>query len=111
MIDSYEFGEIIVDGKRYTSHVLVSGKMVKPWWTKEGHLLGVEDVEDIVRAQPDIVIIGTGKSGEVRIPTSVRDYFKQHNIRLVSQRTDAACQTYNRLASSARVVAALHLTC
>ncbi len=111
MIDSYRFGEIVIDGKRYTDHVVISGNSVRKWRTKEGHLLCPDDLTAIIRDKPDIVIIGTGKFGEVKVPQTVLDYAKSHGIQLICQVTDEACRTYNNLAVSARVTAALHLTC
>jgi hypothetical protein len=45
MITSYDFGHIIIDGKRYTSDLIVFPDRVKVgWWRKEGHRLQLEDL-------------------------------------------------------------------
>ena len=60
MIDSYGFGEIVVDGQRYTSDVIIYPDRVdSSWWRKEGHRLSIEDLEDIVKAKPETLIVGT----------------------------------------------------
>lgn len=111
MINSYQFGEIVIDGKKYTHHVIISGDTVRNWWTKEGHLLCPDDLADIIKDKPEVVVIGTGKFGEVQVPQTVIDYARRHGVQLVCQVTDEACRTYNNLAASTRVTAALHLTC
>lgn len=111
MIDSYRFGEVIVNGRRYTHHVVVSGNTVRKWRTKEGHLLCPEDLADIIKEGPEVVVIGTGKFGLVRVPETVLDYATNHRVKLICQATDEACRTYNSLAASTSVTAALHLTC
>jgi len=40
MIESYKFGEILIDGVTYTSDVIIYPDSVDfKWWRKEGHLL------------------------------------------------------------------------
>lgn len=45
MIDSYDFGWIIIKGKKYTRDVIVFPERVRDgWWRKKGHGLCVEDL-------------------------------------------------------------------
>ncbi len=112
MIDSYEFGEIIVDGKTYTSDVIIfPDKVQGEWWRKEGHRLSVEDVKDIVAAKPEVVIVGTGYSGFLEVLSKTRHFLENENIELFVYNTKKACRKYNELFKTKRVVAALHLTC
>jgi len=49
MIESYKFGKIVVNGKSYSSDVIIIGNYVKAdWWRKEGHCLHIEDLRDIL---------------------------------------------------------------
>jgi hypothetical protein len=112
MIESYDFGQIIINGRRYNHDVIVFPNHVKDnWWRKEGHRLCLEDLEDVLEAEPEVLIIGTGYSGLMRVPQEVSDFLKSRNIRLIVENTKQACQTYNSLYRSKKVVAALHLTC
>ncbi len=56
-------------------------------------------------------MVGTGYSGLLRVLPETKDYLKSKGIELIAERTSKACETYNRLSKSRRVVAALHLTC
>ncbi len=112
MIDSYSFGEIIVDGKTYTSDVIIYPSRVdSTWWRKEGHRLQTEDVKEIIAEKPEVLVVGTGRSGMMRVAPEVEKLLKSLNIQLVVENTERACQEYNRLKDSRKVVAALHLTC
>ncbi len=112
MIDSYEFGEIIIDGKRYTSDVIIYPDRVKDeWWRKEGHQLSVDDLEDVLDHKPEVIVLGTGNPGMVRILPETEKLIKSKGIMLIAQPTKEACQTYNRICSSRKAVALLHLTC
>jgi len=71
----------------------------------------VEDLKEAFQERPEVLIVGTGYSGLMRVPNEVSDYVKTIGIELIVQSTKEACKTFNRLVQSKRVVAALHLTC
>ena len=68
-IDSYSFGSIQIDGKDYASDVVLLGAVVKSNWWREagGHVYAVEDFEDVLAAAPDVVVLGTGYFGRVKV--------------------------------------------
>ncbi len=112
MIDSYGFGRIVIDGRRYASDVIIFPDRVEDrWWRKEGHQLSVEDIEEVLRERPEVLVVGTGYSGLMRILSETRERLASEGIQLIAENTQKACKTYNRLHKSKRVVAALHLTC
>ena len=112
LIDSYRFGEIVIDGQLYTSDVIIFPDRVdSSWWRVEGHRLSIEDLQDIIEAHPETLIIGTGDGGIMTIPDDTRAYLKERGVKLIAERTSDACQTFNRLFSGVKVIAALHLTC
>jgi hypothetical protein len=48
MIESYDFGVMVVNGKRYTSDLIIyQEKVFDGWWRKEGHRLYMEDLNKI----------------------------------------------------------------
>lgn len=114
MIDSYEFGEITVDGRAYSSDVIIYPDRVDDaWWREEGHRLCVADIGRALAAKPDVLVIGCGQAGVLKVPSETAKHIKSHGIRLVVADTRQACEDYNRLSAEAgmNVVAALHLTC
>jgi len=112
MIDSYDFGRIVIDGKRYNNDLIVFPNKVRDgWWRKEGHRLHVEDLKDVLEAKPEVLVVGTGYSGLMTFPPETRKYVESEGIELMAQRTAEACKTFNRLVKSRKVVATLHLTC
>lgn len=115
MIDSYEFGTIVINGKRYTSDVIVfPERVIDGWWRREGHRLCVEDLKEILRSKPkpEVLVVGTGYYGLVKVSPEVENTLKSHEIELLAQPTREACQTFNKLLkSNRRVAGAFHLTC
>lgn len=112
-IDSYSFGRITIDGRSYTSDVLITHRGVdSTWWRVEGHRLQPEDLETVVATRPAILVIGTGNTGLMKVPQATRDWLAAQGIQVFVETTASACQRYNELAKSgADVAAALHLTC
>ncbi len=113
MIDSYDFGQIVINGRRYTSDVIVFPDKVKAdWWRKEGHQLCVEDIEEALKEKLDVLVVGTGQSGLVKVLPETEKHVRSRGVELIVQRTGEAYKTFNRLVQSGkRVIAALHLTC
>ncbi len=111
-IDSYRFGQITVDGKTYRSDLIIFPDRVKSdWWREEGHQLRKGDLDLIVREKPEILVVGSGDPGLLKVLPETEKYLQAEGIRLITEPTGRACQTYNQLVSSQKVVAALHLTC
>jgi len=115
LIESYEFGAIVINGKRYTSDLIVfPERVIDGWWRKEGHRLYIEDLEEILKHEPkpEVLVVGTGYYGLVKVSPKIENILKSHRIELVAQPTKEATQTFNKLLSSKRrVVGAFHLTC
>ena len=112
MIDAYDFGRIVINGTAFTSDVIIFPDRVKDeWWRKEGHDLHIEDIESIFKEQLEVLIIGTGKYGVMKVPVQTREYIESNGIDLIVEPTDKACEVYNRVSKDKKAVAALHLTC
>ena len=113
MIEDYSFGRIVINGKTYTSDVIVfPDRVMSDWWRNEGHELCPADLWEVVQAKPEVLVVGTGHSGLMRVLPETEKYLKAQGIKLVAERTAEACRTFNRLLRSGKkVVAALHLTC
>ncbi len=112
VIESYKFGEVIIDGKRYTGDLIIfPDRILDNWWRKEGHKIHIEDIKEIISQRPVVLIVGTGDSGLVNIPSETKKYLESQGIRLIAEPTSKACQIYNQLKGSQKVIAALHLTC
>lgn len=113
-IDTYSFGKMVIEGKPYTSDLVIfPDRIDSSWWRKQGHLLQREDLSEILAEKPDILIIGTGAAGVMKVPAGLREEIRGQNIELHVERTGKAADTYNRLAGmeNKRVFAAFHLTC
>jgi hypothetical protein len=111
-IDSYNFGQIVINSRKYTSDVIIFPDRVQDeWWRDESHQLTLKDISVMISESPEILIVGTGASGLMRVLPEVEREVEARNIQLIVQLTGEACEIYNQLSRTQRVVAALHLTC
>ena len=112
IIDSYQFGQVVVNGKRYTSDVIIFPDRVRDnWRRKSGHELCLGDIAEVITKSPEVLVVGTGASGLVRVLPEVKESVNAQGIKLIVEATDKACHTYNQFCHSQKVIAALHVTC
>ena len=87
---------------------IISGQRIIPEW----NVKTIEDINErtlqvIFDLQPEVVLLGTGKA-QVFLPPATQAHFFREGIGFEVMTTDAACRTFNVLATEGRhVVAAL----
>ncbi len=111
-IDSYEFGRLVVDGQEFRQDLLIwPGRIKSDWWRQEGHLLQLDDVAEALAAGPQVLVVGTGNPGNMRVDPDLEAYLQERGIEVVIKPTREAVAVINDLAGRRRLAAALHLTC
>jgi len=114
LIEQYAFGRITVGGRTYTSDVVICPEGVDDgWWRRKGHELSCKDLEPVWAARPELLVIGTGAYGAMRVLPEARELMQARCAQVHILPTTQAWAKYNELLRSGqgRVVAALHLTC
>lgn len=109
-IEHYSFGKIVIDGVTYTKDVILLGRrVVQGWRRKEGHILNHEDLEVVREYCPELLIVGTGSSGLMRVPDEV---IRVKDFTMEIHRTGKACELYDQaLEDGVKVAGAFHLSC
>jgi hypothetical protein len=113
MIENYVFGKIVVAETIYTSDIkIVQGEVVSDWWRRRGHLVEKNDVEDIMAAKPDVLVIGIGEPGLMKISSPLWELIFNSSIKLIEEKTPRAIDIFNRLSEEGENVAAgFHISC
>ncbi len=115
VIESYRFGQMVIDKKVYTSDLkIIKGIVKNNWWRSKGHEVVPSDIEDIMAAGPDIVIFGTGASGMMKLAPGLSKLLTDKGIKVIALPTELAAKKFNELVSRlspAKVAFAAHLTC
>jgi len=116
-IDATEFGSITVDGKTYDHDVIIrlSGKVEKrrKRLSKQqygtSHVISKEEAKFVFEDGCDLLIVGAGQQGNVRLSPEACEYFDKKHCRVLLQPTPEAIQAFNQ--SRDRKIALMHVTC
>ncbi len=113
MAARFRFGELELDGRRYTRDLIaLPDRVIENWWRKEGHSLCIEDLADVPLDDIHVLVVGTGASGVMRVPDELRRELASRGVKVIIQPTAQAVETFERLrAEGKRVAGAFHLTC
>lgn len=113
LIERYDFGEIIVDGREYTHDIVIYPEgILSNWWRIEGHRLQLADVKDFLGMKVDVVIIGTGYEGIMKVDNDVIDAFRKTSSEVYVLKSRQAVRKYNEEVSKGKkVLLFIHLTC
>ena len=112
-VESYGFGRIRIDGKTYHEDLIIlPDRVLESWRRARGHELRLDDLKEVLEADIDCLVIGTGYYGMVKVLDEVAEYFEKKGVEVVIKPSREACEAYNeRVDAGKRVALALHLTC
>jgi hypothetical protein len=112
-ITSYGFGKIEIDGQTYSTDVIVTvGKVYDSWRRKDGHRLQIPDLETILEARPDLLVVGTGYFGRMKVPDETKSFLQSKGIEVFMAPSSRAVKELTKLLQEGvNVVGAFHLTC
>lgn len=110
LIDKVSYGEISIGGKTYYSDLVI-------WWSgkvallPKTHLIDPPLLKKILKPETEILLIGLGLEGTVRILPSVEEELKKKKIKLLLDKTENALEIFNGLAIlGKKIIAVMHVT-
>ena len=112
MIQSYSFGRMVIESQTYSSDlILFPDRIDDSWWRKSGHWVCLEDIEEILKEKPEVLVIGTGFYGLMKVEEEVKRLAQSRGIELVVNKTKNAVLSFNQIVSQKKTIGAFHLTC
>lgn len=110
-IESYSFGRMSISGEVFTSDIIILPKgVISPWRRDEGHYLQLSDIGAILEYKPDVLIIGTGYYGRMKVDPKIKGVLKDSGIELHILASREAVELFNSITSEKKA-GAFHLTC
>ena len=117
-IKSVEWGKIKVNGRDY-GQVLIIGDRVMERDEERLHQLfdttheiGDWEVEQLFSGEPEVILLGSGFNGVLRVSEDLRTESEKLGIELKILKTPGAVEEFNRLVKEGkRVNALIHTTC
>ena len=112
MIETYHFGLIVIKGQKYTSDLIIfPDRIQSSWWRESGHRLSLKDLESALKEEPEILVVGTGFTGLMKVQEEVKKYAREKEITLIIEKTKKATQRFNEFSLAKKTIGAFHLTC
>ena len=113
MIIDFSFGRIVANGQTCNTDIkVVQGTLVPDWWRKSGHIVEIEDVQDALNTELEILVIGKGQPGYMKVSESLQELLAEKNVELIEEPTAKAIETFNRLFKEGRrVTGGFHVGC
>jgi len=116
-IEATKFGSITIDGKTYEHDVIVrlSGKVEKrkKKLSKEkygtSHIISKAEAKFVFEEGCDVLIIGAGQEGNVRLSPEAGNYFNNKGCKVLVQPTPEAIRSFNQ--SDEKKIGLMHVTC
>ena len=107
-IEAFSFGSITIGGRIYTKDVIVFPDHVfEDWKREEEHRPQISEFSEIVKAEPDVLVIGTGYAGVMSIADQIRNFLTSKGIDVRVEKTSRAVELFNELQDKEKVIAAL----
>lgn len=98
-------GEIYVHDQSYTHNIIISPHQILPWEVDGFESIKNNNIEELIKLNPEIIILGTGVSQHFLSPEIIAPIIEKR-IGFEIMDTHAACCTYNLLVSEGRQVVA-----
>lgn len=110
-VEYKKFGEITINGQVYYSDMTVYWNGKISYRGKE-HVVEFGEFMTILKAGPEIVVIGKGEEGVLKISEEVLKWARSKNVDLYFERTGKAADIFNAFANQGKkVVGIFHVTC
>ena len=109
-INSSSFGSITVNDVTYRHdiYILPSGKVEQ---RNYGHTFTKDQVEYVLKENPDVVVTGKGTSGCASLSSDARALLQKRAIEIIEANTPDVVGKFNKLNETKRVAAIVHVTC
>jgi len=116
-IESTSFGSITVKGETYEHDIVIrmdgSIKKRKKRLSKElygtSHILSLAEAEFVYEKGAEIIIIGSGQNGMLRLSEEAEEFFEKKGCDVVLMRTPEAIKRFNK--TKEKKIGLFHVTC
>jgi hypothetical protein len=116
-VENFSFGSIVIGGRKYGRDILMlPDGVVKQrkggFWKFGSHVFKKEEIDELIIANPDVVVLGTGTNAKAKLASDAELLIKEANVELMAVPSREAVDKLNRFVEEGKRVSALiHITC
>jgi len=109
-INSSTYGSITISGVTYNHDVFIlpSGKVEE---REYGHIFTKEQVEHVLKENPEVIVVGKGTSGLASLSSEARALLEEKGVGIIEADTPDIKDEFNELSETKRTAAIVHVTC
>jgi hypothetical protein len=120
MFQETKFGMVKFADKTYNYDIMVHqdgtvnrrDKNISKKKKGSSHIIAAEEVKIITDENPEILVVGSGQSGRLKVEDDARDLLSSKDIELIILPTKQAIIKYNELKNqNRRITGIIHVTC
>ncbi len=105
-IQEYKLGSFIIDGKQFIGSIKIMNSKVR-YWERETQVLDLKDLDELLKYQPEYIIVGTGAGGLLKVPDNIKQNISAKGISLVIGKTQDVIKKFNELFLQKKKVAGI----
>ena len=105
-IQEYKLGAFIIDGKQFLGSIKIIEDKVR-YWEKDAQTLELKDIDELLKSQPEFLVIGTGAGGLLKVPENIKQSVTSKGISLIIGKTQEVIKQFNELKTGNKKVAGI----
>lgn len=105
------FGRVKFKDETYDHDICVDVEMNARPRDGKSHDITREELESLVTPETDAVVIGTGQSGCAALTPDANSLIKERQLELHIYESPKAIKEYNKICTTRKTVALIHVTC
>ncbi len=110
MIETVSMGKLLFKGKVSRSDTIVyKDHMNTKWWIKSRTCIEPEDLEEVLKAEPEVVVVGLGFVMPIKISDAAINAMKAKGIEVFVEKAEKAAELYNEYSVKKKTVGMFHL--
>ena len=106
-IQEYKLGAFIIDGRQFIGSIKIMENKIRYWEKEEGNVLGLKDLDELFKSNPEYLVIGTGAAGLLKVSERIKQEITAKGISIIIGKTQDVVKKYNDLASTNKKVAGI----
>lgn len=111
-VQHFSQDEIVVNGERFTCDVVITNETFYSWRHEDPYRLTDGDVQEILRHEPECVIVGTGVEGTFTVPAELKAELEDKIDEVRVLQTEEALDFLDeRIDERKRTIALIHVGC
>ncbi|MDC7227274.1 MAG: MTH938/NDUFAF3 family protein [Spirochaetales bacterium] len=110
MIDSISMGKMAFMGKVSRSDTIVyPDHMNTKWWIAARTTIEPADLEDVFKAEPEVVVVGLGFVMPISISDAAISALEEKGIEVLVEKSEKAAELYNEISTKKKTIGLFHL--